>query len=66
VPYGASFLPEYRIYEFTISRQLATMSVIICESDEQAIEQAKTMLNGRDLEVRQGFRVVIQLRSSDK
>jgi hypothetical protein len=45
---------------------MASMRLMTCASDEEAIEQAKTMLDGRDLEVRQGFRIVIRLQSKDK
>jgi hypothetical protein len=59
-------LAVYRIFEYTITRQMASMRLMTCASDEEAIEQAKTMLDGRDLEVRQGFRIVIRLQSKDK
>jgi hypothetical protein len=45
---------------------MASMRLITCASDEEAIDQAKAMLNGRDLEVRRGFRIVIRLQSKDK
>jgi hypothetical protein len=58
-------LVDYRIYEFTVCRQIAAMRVIACTSDEEAVERARKMLDGRDLEVRQGTRIVAQLRSAD-
>jgi hypothetical protein len=42
------------------------MRMIACNSDEEAIERAKEMLDGRDLEIRQGTRIVAQLRSVGK
>jgi hypothetical protein len=56
-------LVDYRIYEITIGGQIAAMRVITCNSDADAIGRAREMLDSRDLEVKQGARVVIQLRS---
>jgi hypothetical protein len=60
---GTGNVADYRIYEFTVGRQIAAMRVIACISDAEAIERAREMLEGRDLEVRQGARLIIQLRS---
>jgi len=39
--------------------------MIVCDSDRNAIEKAKKMLDDRDLEIRQGARLVARLRVAD-
>ena len=41
---------NYRIYELTIGNQVAGSRTIACDSDQNAIEKAKKMLDERDLE----------------
>jgi hypothetical protein len=56
----------YHIYEVERGHRIAGPTKLECASDEVAILIAKKMLNGRDLEVWQGARVVTRLQSSDK
>ena len=56
---------NYRIYELTIGNQVAGSHTIVCDSDQNAIEIAKKMLDDRDLEIRQGARLVARLRVAD-
>jgi hypothetical protein len=56
---------NYRIYEMTIGNQVAGSRMIVCDSDQSAIEKAKKMLNDRDLEIRHGTRLVARLRVAD-
>jgi hypothetical protein len=56
---------NYRIYELTIGNQVAGSRTIVCDSDQNAIEKAKKMLDERDLEIRHGARLVARLRVAD-
>ena len=56
---------NYRIYELTISNQVAGSHTIVCDSDQNAIENARKMLVDRDLEVRHGARLVARIRVAD-
>ena len=56
---------SYRIYEMTIGNQVAGSRMIVCDSDQKAIEKAKEMLDDRDLEIRHGARFVARLRVAD-
>ena len=60
-----TFAANYRIYELTIGNQVANLHTIVCDSDQNAIEKAKKMLNDRDLEIRHGARLVARLRVAD-
>jgi hypothetical protein len=68
VPHGGKAyrrdMPEYRIYTMTDANKIAGPSQdVICENDQEAVHRTKQWLNGHDLEVRQGARVVIRLKS---
>ena len=56
---------NYQIYEKTIGNQIAGSHTIVCDSDQNAIEKAKKLLDDRDLEIRQGARLVARLRVAD-
>ena len=48
-------MPEYRIFTLTKERRIAGPAEIIdCASDKQAIDQAKILMDGSDIEVWQG------------
>jgi len=56
---------NYRIYEMTVGNQVAGSRMVVCDSDQKAIEKAKEMLDDRDLEIRHGARFVARLRVAD-
>ena len=58
-------MPEfYRIYTLTEHNKIAGPSQdVICQNDQEAIQQAKQWLDGHDLEVWQGPRLVTRLKS---
>jgi hypothetical protein len=59
-------VPQYRIYTLKNGNQIvAPPDVIECASDQEAIAEALTMLDGLDIEVWQGVRVVTRLRPGD-
>ena len=60
-------MPEYRIYTLESGNRLvAPPDVIECDSDQEAIIEARILLDDLDVEVRQGSRVVVRLRPADK
>jgi hypothetical protein len=60
-------MPEYRFYTLKSGNRLAAPpDVIECDSDKEAIMEARILLDGLDVEVWQGRRVVTRLRPSDK
>jgi hypothetical protein len=40
-------------------------ALLLCDTDEEAIQQAKKLLNGSDIELWDGARLVTRLISSD-
>jgi hypothetical protein len=57
-------MPSYRIYSLTPDERIAGVpEVIEYDSDKEAIAHAKAKLDGLDLEVWDGPRVVIRLKS---
>jgi hypothetical protein len=62
-----SIVLDYRFYSLRNSNQIVgTPEVMQCVSDQEAIAEARKLLDGFDMEVWQGARVVVRLRSSDK
>ena len=58
---------DYRIYRLSADNRIVGHSELIAfESDEEAIAHAKSKLDGLDIEVWQGPRRVIWLRSTDE
>jgi hypothetical protein len=52
-------MPEYRIYMLTDGNKIAgPPEEVMCDDDQQAIQRAKQWLDGYDVEVSQGARVV--------
>ena len=59
-------MPEYRVYRITHGNAVAGPPTILeCTSDRAAVIEAKKLLNGLDLEVWEGSRVVSRLKSKD-
>jgi hypothetical protein len=64
---GASIMPEYRFYSFTDGNRIAGPPKFgQCSSDQEAIVEARKLLDGLDIEIWQAARVVTRLKSSDK
>jgi hypothetical protein len=60
-------MPEYRIYTLSDGNKIAEPPrVVTCDNDQEAIEQATQLLDGHDIEVWAGARVVSRLRPADK
>jgi hypothetical protein len=56
-------MSHYRIYTLFASDRIARPTqIFIGDNDQEAIQLAKQLLDGRDLEVRQGARVVRRIK----
>jgi len=59
-------MPDYGIYEIDKSgRLVGPPRHITCGDDEDAVRKARPLMDGYDIEVWQGARVVAQIRSSE-
>ncbi len=59
-------MPEYRIYRLLPTDKIAGPStLLICSSDQEVVIEAQKLLNGLDIEIWDGPRVVRRLRSQD-
>jgi translation initiation factor IF-1 len=57
---------EYRIYTLNDNNRIAgPAEVIACDDDMEAIARAKRLLDGHDVEIWRGDRVVIRLKPTD-
>jgi len=55
-------MPHYRLYALTAeSRITKPPQVVECDSDEDAILKAQQLVNGADVEVWDGERLVVRL-----
>jgi hypothetical protein len=59
-------MPDYRMYTLKDGKIAGPPQIATCDSDQQAIDQAKQLLNGHDIEVWELARVVIRLQPADK
>jgi hypothetical protein len=60
-------MAEYRVYRMDKAGHIdGPPDGIICASDEAAIERAKRLVNGHDIEVWQLDRLVVRLPSKDR
>ena len=59
-------MPEYRIYTLTVGNKIAGPPVEVdCQSDDEAVTHARTLLNGQDIEIWSGTHTVTRLRFAD-
>ncbi|MGI8526707.1 MAG: hypothetical protein ACR2K5_11120 [Pseudolabrys sp.] len=58
-------MPEYRIYQIKSGHIAAAAVVIDCASDEAAIAKGEQMVDGRDLEIWDGGRLVARMKSRE-
>jgi hypothetical protein len=60
-------MPHYRVYKLTPDHRIVGPSEMIeCDSDEDVIKRVKENLDGLDLEIWDGPRVVTRLKSTEK
>ena len=55
-------MPEYRAYTVSLDGHFTGFEGMICEDDAKAIENAKRLVDGHDVEVWNGARLVIRLQ----
>lgn len=56
-------MPEYRAYLIKDAQFAAAPTIIEADADDVAIEQAKRLIDGHDVQLWQGTRFVVGLRS---
>lgn len=55
-------MTAYRLYQLRPDGRIeAPADIIECDSDEEVIAQARAMINGRDIEIWDGARVVMRV-----
>jgi hypothetical protein len=60
-------MPHYCIYRLSDDNQIfGRPEVVDCDSDQEVIARVKARLDGVDIEVLDGPRIVIRLKSTDK
>ena len=58
---------EYRIYMLDGRNNIAgPPEIVTCEDDQETVQRAKQLIDGYDLEVWQGARVVRRLKPTDQ
>ena len=58
-------MPEYRLFTFNDAGHITGPAAVIqCADDDAAIKEAKQLLDGHDIEVWQGTRIVVHLDST--
>ena len=64
---GERTMPHYGIYRLSVDNNIfGRPEVVDCDSDQEVIARAKARLDGLDVEVWDGPRIVIRLKSTDK
>jgi hypothetical protein len=59
-------MPEYRIFALTSDNYIKDVpALVVCQNDNAALEAARKMLDGHDIEVWEGVRRVTRLNSVD-
>jgi hypothetical protein len=57
-------MPDYRIFALNkLGRIRGPAQIVTCENDEEAVHTAEPLVNGYDVELWQGGRVVTRIRS---
>jgi hypothetical protein len=58
-------MPEYRAYQIKNNHVAGAPIIITCDGDREAIQQAKKLMDGHDIELWDGPRFVIGIKSTD-
>ena len=57
-------MPDYRIYLITQDNHIASAPIrIVCDNDLAAVQQSHKLLDGNDIQLWQGRRLVTQLKA---
>lgn len=54
-------MPEYRAYVLSDDGHIQSFEPIVCDDDDTAIATAKRLVNGQDVELWQGCRMITKL-----
>ncbi len=54
-------MPEYRVYRIKDGHTAGVPAILSCDTDQEAIEKANQLLDGLDVELWQGARVVAKI-----
>jgi hypothetical protein len=65
-PSKAASMAEYRAYIIGHDGHFVDFTPLVCPDDAEAIEKAKRLVNGRDVEIWSGARFVIKLEADPK
>jgi hypothetical protein len=65
LPKGKVSMPGYRAYKIKNDHADGAPTIITCDSDQQAIEAAKVLADGHDVELWDGARFVIGIRAGE-
>jgi hypothetical protein len=56
----------YRFYALKYGHVIGPADLVDCENDDDAVQKARSRIDGVDLEVWEGTRLVIKLKSQDE
>ena len=59
-------MPQYRVYRLNNKHIAGPPVIVVCDNDEDAIKQAKQLIDGHDLELWDGRRFVAILQTHEK
>jgi len=65
-PHGTFEMAAYRAYPVGADGKFIGFEPLVCDTDDEAIAKAKRLLNGHDVELWSGPRLVVRLRSETK
>jgi hypothetical protein len=59
-------MPDYRVYPVDKDGHILGVALVVaCDSDQEAIEKARSLIKGRDVEVWDGSRLVDQIEADE-
>ena len=58
-------MPDYRVYPVVGNHIPAVAYVVTCDTDQEAIEKARPLVNGHDVELWQGARQVGRIKTDE-
>jgi hypothetical protein len=58
-------MPEYRAYRIKNDQIAGVPEIVVADDDRAAIEQARQLTNGHDVELWEGGRFVIGVKSTE-
>jgi hypothetical protein len=65
-PQGTFEMAEYRAYPVGTDGKFVGFEPLVCDTDDEAIAKAKHLVNGHDVQLWSGPRLVVRLKSEIK